>query len=42
VTWTGTGNASTGTAADGIGDGSAAEHPGDTDSVMELTESDDE
>jgi segregation and condensation protein A len=35
VTWTGTGNASTGN-----GDGSAAEHPGDTDSVMGLTESD--
>jgi len=40
VTWTGTGDASTGDAGDGIGDGSAAEHPGDTDSVMELTESD--
>jgi segregation and condensation protein A len=45
VTWTGTGdasawNASTGNAGDGIGDGSTAEHPGDTDSVIELTESD--
>src|ERR1700734_2282991 len=28
VTWTGTGDVSTGNAGDGIGDGSAAEHPG--------------